>query len=164
MLMNVRMAMRSTVVRVRMRMDDEVFRIARIARIARPTPQETRSDSAHQRGESAEAKQDQHHGDGKFHRETKPRRDGDFKNDYRSADRKHGYRVPEAPCHADTGGRGETALAAEDGCHRDYVIGVGRMAHPEQQSEQRDSQRCGIAKVHCLSFPGVQRLVIDPAS
>src|ERR1700730_7069982 len=130
MLMNVLMAMRSTIVSVRMRMDDEVLRIARIARIARPTPQKTRSDSAHQGGERAEAKQDQHDRDGKFHRETKPGRDGDFKNDYRGADREHGYRVPEAPYHADTGGCSKTALAAEDGCHPAYVSRVGHTAQP----------------------------------
>ena len=103
MLMNVRMAMRSTIVSMRMRMDDEVFRIARITR---PTPEKTRSDSAHQGDEGAEAKQDQHDRDGEFHRETKPGRDGEFKNDHRGADREHGQGVPEAPYHADTGGRG----------------------------------------------------------
>src|ERR1700730_2749786 len=106
MLMNVRVAMRSTGVSVTMRMEDEVLRIARIARIARPTPEKTRSYSAHQGGEGAEAKQDQHDRDREFHRETKPGRDGEFKNDHRGANREHGQRVPEAPYHADTGGRG----------------------------------------------------------
>ena len=85
---------------MKMRMDDEVFRIRQRA------PEKTRRDSAHQRGEGAEAEQDQHDRDGEFHRETKPGRDGEFKNDHRGADREHGQGVPEAPYHADTGGRG----------------------------------------------------------
>ena len=100
------------------------------------------------RADTAEAQQDQHERDREFHREAKPDRHGKFEDDDRGANRQHGQRMPETPDHADPSGRGETALAAQDGGDRDYVIGVGRMAHPEQQSEQCDSKWCGTSRIH----------------
>jgi len=147
-LMDVRMAMRPTVMSVRMRMYDERFRSGR------PSSEEARRDSAYQHPHTVEAQHDQHERDREFHRESEPDRHGKFKDDDGGANRKHGQRMPEAPDHADTRGRGETALAAQNGGDRDYVIGVGRMAHPEQQSEQCDSKRCGTSGVHRqLTFP-----------
>ena len=68
---------------------------------------------------------------------------------------KHGHRMPETPYHADERRRGEAALAAQDGGYRDHVIGVGRVAHAEQKSEQCDSKWCGTSRIHRLTFrPG----------
>ncbi len=55
--------------------------------------------------------------------------------------RQHSQRVPEIPHYADTGSRTETALWADDGGHRDYVIRIGRVTHSEQQSQESNSKR-----------------------
>src|SRR5258708_39927852 len=98
-LMDVRMAMRPTVMSVRMRMYDERFRSER------RSSEEARRDSAYQHADTAEAQHDQHERDREFHRESEPNRHGKFEDDDRGANRKHGQSVPEAPDHADTRGR-----------------------------------------------------------
>ncbi len=136
--MDVRMRMRRAVVSVRVRMDEQAFR---------PTAHSRRS-FADQAGCGADAEQNQHDRDGEFHRESEPRRNRDFENDDRGPDYQHGDRVAESPYDADAGGDREAAFSAEDGSNGNHVIGIGRVAHPEQQSEERNRERRGVGRNH----------------
>jgi len=52
--------------------------------------------------------------------------------------------MTETPNYSDPRGARDATFAAQDCRDRDNVIGIGRMAHPEYQPEQRDSEWCRV--------------------
>ena len=70
-----------------------------------------------------------------------PRRDHDAKKDNGPTDHQDGQRVSEAPQRADGGRAPQPSLAADDGGHRDDVIGVGGVAHPEEDAERQERRQ-----------------------
>ncbi len=138
---DVRMRMHCAVVRMCVRMDDQAL----ITRRAAANPDRSFANYA---GSRIHAEQNQHERYGEFHRESEPRRNGYFENYDRGADYQHGQRVPESPYDADARGDSEPAFAAEDCGHGDYVIGIGGVAHSQNQPQERDCERRGVGRNH----------------
>jgi len=91
-------------------------------------------------GEIENAKQDQHEADSKFHGETDAGRDDKVEEDDGYADGDDGDGVAESPKGADQGRFGERTLAAHDGGYGDDVIGIGGMAHAEQETDGENGE------------------------
>ena len=98
-------------------------------------------------GEDAE--QDEHDADGKFHRHGEPRRNDDPEHDDCNADRHDGDGVPDAPSGADQRRACHAALATDDCCNGHYVVGVGRMPHPEEEAEKQEGHDVQGGSGHC---------------
>ena len=124
--------------------------ISQRIRVAYGIAADVPGDAAYDAGGGADAEQDKHNRNPKFHRESKPGWYGDLEDDDRGADHQHRQRVAESPYDADSCGRADAMFAAQDGGDRDYVVRIGCMAHSQQQPEQRNSQGCGIAKIHLI--------------
>ncbi len=56
--------------------------------------------------------------------------------------------MPKSPHDADAGGDGEPAFAAEDRGHGDHVIGIGGVAHSQNQPQERDCERRSVGRNH----------------
>ena len=138
---DVRMHMRRAVVSVRVGVDEEFVRL-------RATPRAFESLLSGPGWRRPDAEQNQHDCHREFHRQSEPGRDRNFENNDRGADYQHGECVPESPYDADTGGDGQAMFAAEDSSDGDHVIGIGRVTHSEQQSQERNRERRGIGRNH----------------
>ena len=101
-------------------------------------------------GENAE--QDEHDADGKFHRHAEPRRNDDPEHDDCRADRDDRHGVPDAPSGADQRRARHAALATDDRCNGDHVVGVGRMPHPEEEAEKQEGHDVQGGLGHCARF------------
>jgi hypothetical protein len=108
------------------------------------------ADAHARQGEDAE--QDEHDADGKFHRHGKPRRNDDPEHDDRTADRHDGDGVPDAPSGGDQRRPRHAALATDDCRNGDYVVGVGRMPHPQEEAEKKEGHDVQGSSSHCKSF------------
>ena len=94
------------------------------------------------------AENNQHQGNGHFHRKAEPRRDHDGEEDDSPADRHDRQCMPHSPQAADQEGRSDRRLAGYDRADGDHVIGVCGMAHAEKEAQQgqgedRDHVRVG---------------------
>jgi len=138
---DVRMRMHRVVVSVRVRMDDQAF-------IARRTPAHSIRRAAYQARGSIDAEQDQHDCDREFHREPKPGWNRNFENHDRRSHYQHRQSVAKSPYDTDSRGGAKAMFAAQDGGDGDHVIGIGRMAHPEHESEKCYRKRRGIGRDH----------------
>jgi hypothetical protein len=142
---DVRMRMHRVVVSVRVRMDDQAV-------IARRTSSHSSRGAAHQARGRIGAEQDQHDCDREFHREPEPGWNRNLENYDRCSHYQHGHSVPESPYDTDSRGGTKAMFAAQDGGDGDYVIGIGRMAHPEHESEESYRKRRGIGRDHRCGF------------
>ena len=86
-------------------------------------------------GEVENAEKDEHEADGKLHGEAKARRDHEIEKDNGCAHDDDSDGVAEPPEGADEGGFGEGALAADDGGDGDDMVGIGSMAHAEEETD-----------------------------
>jgi len=118
---SMRMAMDVVSVAVRMRMDDAVV-IGTVDRSARHRAQE--SSNIHQ------AQDNQHYRDAQLHAESEPYGNDQIEKYDASAHDKNGERVANAPKGPDEGSPHAVALIADDGCHRNDVVGVSGVPHP----------------------------------
>ena len=96
----------------------------------------------HGSGQIQHSKQDQHQADRKFHGKAYARRYRHSEQDYACAYGNDSDGVAATPENADERGLQDGALAADDGGHRDYMIGIGGVAHAKQEP---DSQNCETA-------------------
>src|SRR5277367_5857284 len=142
---DVRMRMYRVVVSVRVRMDDQAV-------IARRTPAHSSRRAAHEARGSIDAEQYQHDCDREFHREPEPGWNRNFENYDRCPHYQHGQSVAESPHDTDAGGGAKAVFAAQDSGDGYHVIGIGRMAHPEHESEECYRKRCGIGRDHRCGF------------
>jgi hypothetical protein len=142
---DVRVRMRRVVVRVRVRMDDRAI-------IARRTSAHSSPRAAYQARGRIDAEQNQHDCDREFHREPEPGWNRNFENYDRRSHQQHGQSVAESPYDTDSRGGAKPMLAAQDSGDGDHVIGIGRMAHPEHESEQCYRKRRGIGRYHRCVF------------
>lgn len=141
--MEVDVAMRHTAVTVRMRMDDKTFRAVGLSQDkSRQVPSDV-----------AEAQNDQYQRHSEFHRDSHVNRNGEFEEDYGGADGEHRGGMPQAPDRADAGRDTNPALPGQDRGDRYHVIGIGRMPHPQHQSEESDTERGGVGRAdHNITF------------
>ena len=139
--MDVRMRMDRIAVRMGVRMDDQFGAGGRASA-------QSNHRVTNEICRRSDAQQDQHDCHGELHRQSKPRRDRNFENDYSRADDQHSQSMAEAPHHPDSRGDRKPSLAAQNRCDRDHVIGIGRMTHPEHQSQERDRKRRCVVWAH----------------
>src|SRR5215469_4448398 len=85
--------------------------------------------------------QDQHQPDRQFHTQANSWRNDEVEKDNRSAHDKNRQCVPDAPKCSNPGRLRDLALAAHDCGHGDHVIGIGGVAHPEEESECNDGEK-----------------------
>jgi hypothetical protein len=86
------------------------------------------------------AQQDQHEGHRELHGEPDPRRDDHLEEDDGPARDQDRDGVADPPQHPEQGRGPETALAADDGAHRDHVVRIGRVADTEEEPQGGDGQ------------------------
>ena len=103
-------------------------------------------------GEVQDAEGDQHEGDREFHREPDRWRDDDVEGDDRDADNDDRHGVAETPERTDQGQVGDSAAAIEDRRHRDDVVGVGRVAHAEQEAEACEGKELGHGRTPAVGY------------
>jgi hypothetical protein len=90
--------------------------------------------------QAGDAEEDQHHGHGELHREAEPRRDHHVEEDDHAAHHHDGHGVPDAPQASDQGGAPGAPLPAHDRGYGDHVVGVRRMSHAEEETQQDHGQ------------------------
>jgi hypothetical protein len=90
-----------------------------------------------------DTEQDQHEPDGELHRQPDPGRDDPAEQDDAASDHQDSQGVPQAPERADQRRSRRTPVAGHDGRHRDDMIGVGGVAHAEEEPQRRDRKEAG---------------------
>ena len=90
-----------------------------------------------------ETEQNQHHPDRQLQRQPHSGRDDPAEQHDAGSDGQDGQRVAHTPQGADGRRARRGPLAGEDGGHGDHVVGVGRVAHPEEEAEQDHRQEAG---------------------
>src|SRR4029077_2891154 len=101
------------------------------------------ADPFHRAGEVQYAEQDQHQCDREFQREPDARRNYDSKKNNCGPDHQNRQGVPDSPQHADPPGSRNRFLAADYRRHRDHVIRIRRMAHPQEKPNAEYQERAG---------------------
>jgi len=96
------------------------------------------NDPSRDAGEIQDSEQNQHQADRELHRKADSGRNDQAKNYNRGADDKNCECVADAPQRADNGRVLDASLTADDRGHRDDVVGIGGMAHPEKKTENDD--------------------------
>jgi len=114
---------------VRMPMDD--FRI-----LGR-----NRTGGAHEARNIHDAKDNQHQSHGKLHGEPDSRGDYDIKKNDDGTHDKNRQGVSDTPENAGHRSFQQVALAAYDRGHRNHVVGIGGMAHPEKKSHRDNREK-----------------------
>jgi len=128
---------------VAVRMTVNVVTVAVRVRVKRAVRRrECFGDPAHHSGEIQNSQKNQHQADGEFHGKADSCGDDNSEKDDGGADDEDRDGVAKAPEGADYGGVADAALAAHDGGHRDYVIGVGGMAHAEEEAKSDNGEEC----------------------
>ena len=87
------------------------------------------------------AKYDQHESHGKFHRKPDAGGNDHVKKYDGSPNNEDGERMTNSPDNAGDRGPQQTPLATYDGGHRDHVIRIGGVAHPEKKSHRDDGEQ-----------------------
>jgi hypothetical protein len=85
------------------------------------------------------AEQNEHEADGELHRQTEAGRDDQGEEDDSRSDGEDSDGVADAPEGADDGCASEPFFAGDDGGDGDDVVGVGGVAHAEEEAERKDS-------------------------
>jgi hypothetical protein len=80
-------------------------------------------------GKSAEAKQDQHDGNGKLHCKAEPDGDRDFENYDRGTHGQHCKRMAQSPYNPNAARCGKAAFATHNGRDCNYMVGISRVPH-----------------------------------
>ena len=65
------------------------------------------------------------------------------------------HTIPDATCD------GKTAFAANNGRDCDYMVGIRRVPHSHQQSQQRDLQRRSHFEINLRSIPLEGQLAVE---
>lgn len=91
-------------------------------------------------GEIQNAEENEHQPHGKFHGQADTRRDDDVEENDGGADKDDGDGVAESPKSADEGGFRKRAFAADDSGNGDDVIGIGGMAHAEEEADGENGE------------------------
>ena len=89
------------------------------------------------------AKADQHDRDGKLHGETEARWNDNLEHDNGTAHQENCHRVADTPERADAHCVRHAPLPGDDRGHRDDVVRVGGVAHPEDDAEQQRGKEVG---------------------
>ena len=84
--------------------------------------------------EVQDAEQNEHQSHGQLHAEAEAGGNHNLEEDDGDADDEDGERVAKAPHGADKSGLADVPLFADDGGHRDHVIGIGGVAHSEDKA------------------------------
>ena len=84
---------------------------------------------------------DQHQANRKLHAEAHTRRDYEVKENNCGADSENRQCMAETPERPDRRGLQYAALPADDGRHRDDMIGIGGVPHPEKESQRDDGEQ-----------------------
>jgi hypothetical protein len=82
----------------------------------------------------------QHYSNGELHREAYSRRDGDGKQNDCATDQHNGQRVPDTPKNSYQCGATHRALPADNSGNRDNVVSIGRMTHPEEETDRKQRE------------------------
>ena len=101
------------------------------------------SDPLRDSGQTQNAKQNQHQTDSQFHRQPDFYRDRQIKKDNPRANEQDGDGMTQPPECSDQAGMTDAVLAADDCRDGDYMIGVGCVSHPEQESESDNGEQVG---------------------
>ena len=109
-------------------------------------------------GEIQDAEEDQHQADGKFHRQADAGGDGEAEEDDGGADDENRQCVADAPEDADPAGFQDGAFAADDGGDGDDVVGIGGVAHAEDEADAENGQGGGHGCVLMVSQIEMQRV------
>jgi len=89
-------------------------------------------------GQIEGSEQNEHEADGELHREAEAGRDNEGEEDDSRADGEDCDGVADAPERADDGCASEPLFAGDDGGDGDDVVGVGGVAHAEEEAERED--------------------------
>lgn len=92
----------------------------------------------HDAGKIQNAEEDEHQADGELHGEADARRDDDAEENDGGADGENGKCVAESPKNPDEGRVADAPLAADDGGDGDDVVGIGSVAHAQEETENHD--------------------------
>src|SRR5437879_6383477 len=90
---------------------------------------------AQQHGNSQEDEYDRNR---ELHRHSEPHRYRQLEQDDGAPDDKHRPRMAQSPRDPDACSRPDAPLATHDRGYRDHMVGIGRMPHSKDQSQQSD--------------------------
>ena len=104
-------------------------------------------------GQRQQAEQDEHDPDGELHGEAHARRNHHAEQDDRAADDQDRERMPDAPGAADQRRAAQRALTADDRGDGDHVVGIGGVAHAEEEAQEEERRQIGDRVRHLASSP-----------
>ena len=90
-----------------------------------------------------QAEQDEHESNAKFQTEPDPFRNDQAEEDDPAANTQKSEAVADTPENSSERGFADFSLPADDGGDGNDVIGVGRMAHSKEESEEEDAKQRG---------------------
>src|SRR5580704_1472896 len=100
---------------------------------------------AQEAGYIHQSQDDQHYRDAQLHAESEPDGNDEIEEYDASPHHKNGNGVANSPKSSDQRGPHTVALIADDGCHRNNVVGVGGMAHPQKKSHRENREKADHA-------------------
>ena len=98
------------------------------------------AEPVHRPSQVENPEQDQHQRDREFQCESEPRRNCHAEKDNRGADGEDGKRVADSPEDADPPSTRDGPFAADNGGDRNDVVGIGGMAHAEEEADSEDEE------------------------
>src|SRR5271155_3786896 len=91
-------------------------------------------------GQVQDTQENQHQADGKFHRKTDARWNHPAEQDDSAAHQEDRERMTHTPKCANQRGVADLSISGNDGCNGDYVVGVGGVAHSEEEAQRDDGE------------------------